>query len=102
MMEKGFSKCVIPSIGEELAFKHLDNGNYKRAEEIFRFNIGLEPFRYAPKMNLLQLLQITNNKEQQKILAEEILNFPVKIPSPRINSFKKECRDLLASIEKSK
>lgn len=101
LMEKGFSKCVIPSIGEELAFKHMDNGNYKRAEEIFRFNIGLEPFRYAPKMNLLQLLQITNNKEQQKILANEILNFPVKIHSPRVNSYKKECRKLLASFEKS-
>ena len=97
-MEKGFSKCVAPKIGTALAYKHMDLKNYNRAEEILRFNTGTEPFRYAPKMDLLYFYKKTKNNEEQIKIAKEIMEFPVKIPSKKIDTYKKECRVLVNKL----
>jgi len=54
-LNKGFNITTAPKIGKTLAGYLMQNGNYKRIEEIYKLNIGTEPHRYEPRMDLLNL-----------------------------------------------
>ncbi|WP_379925380.1 alpha/beta hydrolase-fold protein [Mariniflexile jejuense] len=88
-MEKAFKKSYAPKIGKQLAFCYIKEGDYKKAETIFRFNIHVEPYRYEPRMDLLMFLHKFNRHKEVFELSKEIINLPVKIPSKEIEKFKK-------------
>lgn len=88
-MEKAFQKSSAPRIGKQLAFCYMDKGDYKKAEDVFKFNISVEPYRYEPRMDLLMLfIQLNRHKEIVK-LSRDIVNLPIKVPSEKVNDYKK-------------
>ena len=54
-LNRAFKITAAPKIGKALASYLINEGNYKSAEEIYTLNIGTEPYRYEPRMNLLSL-----------------------------------------------
>ena len=89
-MEKVYKMTSAPKIGKVLAAFYLKDGNYKRAEEIYRFNIAVEPYRYEARMDLLSLLIKSNRYNEVVKLSQEIIDFPIKIPSVKIEGYKKD------------
>lgn len=88
LMEKEFKKTMLPKIGKQLAGFYLKDGNYYRAKAIYKLNIGLEPFRYEPRMNLISLEKKHNNYKEVVQLSKSIIDFPIKIPSEKIDDYK--------------
>lgn len=88
-MEAAFQKSSAPRIGKQLAFCYIKEGNYKKAENIFKFNISVEPYRYEPRMDLLILFLKLNRYKEIVKMSQEIINLPIKIPSKKINNYKK-------------
>ncbi len=84
LMEIAFKNCYAPKIGRKLAYFYLELGNYKRAKEIFILNNHIEPYRYTPKMDLLYFYKKTNNYKKVLKLSEKIIDFPVKVNSPKV------------------
>ncbi len=91
-MENAFAYSVAPKIGKRLGFFYTKEGNYKRAEELFKMNIATEPYRYEPRIDLLNLYVKTNDYKKALAIAEEILNLNVKIPSDKITAFKNRAK----------
>ncbi len=87
-MEENFQKTYAPKIGRPLAKYHIKEGNYKRAEEIYKSNIGVQPFRYEPQMNYLSLMKKTHDYKAIVELSRKVVNFPVKLPSPKVGKYK--------------
>ncbi len=87
-MEKGFENTYSPKVGKSLASRYVRDGNLKRAEEIYRLNIGLEPYRYEARMNLLDILIRTNQYQKALFLCKEIIDLPVKIHSKKVEQYK--------------
>ncbi|MDO5968366.1 alpha/beta hydrolase-fold protein [Flavivirga aquimarina] len=88
LMEKSFKKTSLPTNGRQLAEFYSKNGNYNRANEIYQFNINVEPYRYEPQMDHISLLEKTNNYNEIVKRSHEIIEFPVKIPSQKVNEYK--------------
>ncbi|TGV02137.1 alpha/beta hydrolase-fold protein [Flavivirga rizhaonensis] len=88
-MEKAFFISSAPRIGKLLASYYIKDGNYKKAEEIYRLNIATEPYRYEGQMDLLSLMDKTNRYLEFTKIADKIINFPVKVPSEKVNNYKK-------------
>jgi len=87
-MEKGVQKTMAPNLVQNLAFHHQDLLNYERAETLLRLNVGNEPFRFEPKMDLLRILKKQNKNTQVDSLSRIIIDFPVKIQSSLIDYYK--------------
>jgi len=92
LMAKDFNRSSLPKIGRSLAQLYINNGNYKKAEEIYKFNGGAEPFRFEPKMDLIALMEKTNDYSQIVNLSKKIIEFPVKIPSIKVDEYKELSR----------
>lgn len=100
-MEKAFQKSSAPKVGKQLAFCYIKEGDSKKAEAIFRFNINVEPYRYEPRMDLLKFLIASNRHREVVELSQEIINLPVKIPSKEIEKFKKTALRYVENYSKS-
>ncbi len=87
-IEKAFKKSSAPKIGRVLASLYIKESNYKRAEEIYKLNINVEPYRYEGRMDLLKLFIRSNQYRKAIKLAQEIVDFPVKIPSKEVEDYK--------------
>jgi len=88
LMEYGFSLNKAPKLCQGLAYTNIKQGNYKRAEELLKFNIGNEPYRFEPRMDLFNLYKGLSDYEKAKIIGQEIIDLPVKIPSEEVEAFK--------------
>lgn len=88
LMENSFNKTLKPDIGRELAMYYLQEGNFKRAHEIYELNMGLEPFRYEPLMDLIDIHENVNHYAQVVSLAQKVVALPVKIPSEQVKEYK--------------
>lgn len=89
-MEKSFEMTSAPKVGKALASYYLKEKNYKRAEEIYRFNIAVEPYRYEARMDLLSLLKKCNQYKEIVFLSQEIIDFPTKIASEKVADYKRK------------
>lgn len=89
-MEKGYKKTSAPKIGIRLAQYYIRDGNYKRAKEIYNFNTHVEPYRYEARIHLLNLLKKINRHDEIIKISKEIVEFPVKLPSKTIDTYKKD------------
>ena len=87
-MELGLSLNVAPKLVKSLAYTHINYGNYKRAEELLQFNIGNEPFRFEPRMNLFQFYKNINAHNKAKQIANQIIDLKAKIPSKEVDNLK--------------
>jgi hypothetical protein len=94
-MQTGFDLSGKPSLGKILAGFLQKKGNFKSAENIFKYNKNVEPYRYEARMDLFHLYLESTQIEKAKEIALEIINFPVKIKSKEIDEFKKEAENYL-------
>lgn len=88
LIEEEFCRTSHPKIAKYLAYQYTNDGNYSKAENMYLFNIGVEPFRYEWQMNLISLKEKHNNYSEVVALSKKIINFPVKIPSKKIEDYK--------------
>ena len=89
-IEEAFNKTSAPRIGKKLATLYIQQGNFKRAEEIFKFNMNVEPYRYEAKMDLISLYKKTKQHEKLIKMSQEVINFPIKVQSRTIDKYKQE------------
>ncbi len=100
LMEWGFQKTSAPKIGRPLAKYHLKDGNYKRAEEIYAFNIGVQPFRYKPQKDFISLMKKVHDYKEIVQRSKKVIDFPVKIPSPKVIEYKQAAKKNLTRYTK--
>lgn len=96
-LSKGFEQSGKPSLGKILAGFYEKQGNYKKAEQIYRYNRNVEPFRYDARINLFRLFVKTNQIGKAEDMAFEIINLPVKKASDKVDEYKKEAKRYLLS-----
>ncbi len=94
-MQIGFDLSGKPSLGKILAGFLQKKGDFKSAENIYKYNKNVEPYRYEARMDLFHLYLKSTQIEKAKEIALEIINFPVKIKSKEIDGFKKEAENYL-------
>ncbi len=93
MMENSVKKSKIPEANIMLANIYTTQKDFIRTEQILLANVGIEPFRFEPRVNLLHFYIQTNQKVKSIKTAEEIINLPVKIKSNKIGIYKQEAEE---------
>jgi len=101
IMEGGIKKNMAPKLIRKLIKYYKKQGCLERAEALCRFNIGNEFFRFQHRGDLIAILQKTGDTIALKILLHNIINFPVKIPSKKVEDYKKQAGLLLEKITAS-
>lgn len=97
-LAQGFEHSGKPSLGKILAVFYIKEGKYDQAERVYQYNMNVEPFRFDACMDLFRLYVKTNQKEKAKEMAFKIIWMPTKIPSEKINDYKKEVMIYLKKI----
>lgn len=69
--------------------------NYDEAEKCYRLAINIVPNKFSTRSHLANLFLMKHDTIQAKKIALEILNLPIKIPSQRITSIRKEMKNIL-------
>ncbi|WP_281235324.1 O-antigen ligase family protein [Flavobacterium gelatinilyticum] len=100
-LEKGFECSGKPSLGKILAGIYEKQNQFSNAEKIYIYNINAEPFRFEPRVDLFQLYVRTNQKKKAIETAKKIIDLPIKIPSDKIGTFKKEARSYITKQQKA-
>jgi len=95
MMENSIKKLPIPDANFVLANLYSGQKKNLRAEHLLLLNVGIEPFRFEPRENLLKFY--IESKQNEKIIktANEIINLPVKIESKKVYLYKKNAKYIL-------
>ncbi|MDO5969246.1 O-antigen ligase family protein [Flavivirga aquimarina] len=96
IMRESLSKNIKPKNIRQLAYYYLKEKDFSKAEELFELNIYTQPFRFEPKMDLIKYYIKTGGKKDilcQK--AQELIDFPIKIPSEKITNYKKSCKRII-------
>jgi hypothetical protein len=58
-------------------------------------NLGIEPFRFEPRENLLKFYMETKQSEKLLRTAQEIINLPIKIESKKARFYKEKARKII-------
>ncbi len=95
-LQIGFERSGKPSLGRVLANGLKQQKKYAQAEKIYRYNKNVEPYRYEARMDLFNLYIETKQGTKAKAMAQEIMQLPVKIPSPLIVGYKKQAKAYLS------
>jgi len=98
-MDKAIQELPLPSFCNELTQYYLKQNNYSRAEELLRFSIGNEPFRFKPKMDLAHLYELTLQHKKAFDLYTKVQNLPIKIPSKTADNYKQIAADFIANYK---
>lgn len=99
-MESSFDNTLKPDIGRKLATSYLEEGNFSRANEIYELNAGIEPFRYEPLVNLMNIQENVNDYQKLISLAQKVVELPVKIPSVKVDKYKKLAKKKISYYSK--
>ena len=99
-MLKDYNATYNPSTGKFLAKYFEYKQNYKKAIELYKYNINIEPYRYEARMDLLSLLDKNNQYKEVVKLSNTIINLPIKIPSKKIDNYKKIANNYIDKYSK--
>jgi hypothetical protein len=97
MMENSVKKCKIPEANIILANIYTAQKDFIRTEQLLVANVGIEPFRFEPRANLLHFYIQTNQKAKSIKIAQQIINLPAKMKSNKIGVYKQEAEEYLKS-----
>jgi hypothetical protein len=98
MMENSVKKSKIPEANIILANIYTTQKDFIRTEQLLVANVGIEPFRFEPRINLLHFYIQTNQKAKIIKIAQEIISLPVKIKSDKVNVYKQEAKEYLKNV----
>jgi len=99
-LQTGFERSGKPSLGRVLANGLKQQKKYSQAEQIYNYNKNVEPYRYEARMDLFNLFMETKQYTKAKAMAKEIIQLPVKIPSRKIEGYKRKAKAYLRELEK--
>jgi O-antigen ligase len=88
LFENVFHKNFAPKLGRIIAYHYAKAGEFKKATDIYNYNLNCEPYRYFPKMDLLYIYEKQRKIDSVISLAKEIVDFPIKIPSKKVVEYK--------------
>ena len=71
---------------------------YDKAEQCYLKSIHMVPSRFLPKHLLFLMYKNQGRKSNALSMAKEILNFPVKFQSPKIDEYKKISQDYISQF----
>lgn len=77
---------------------YIANKDYNNAISNYRFLTCLVPSKFRPKLELLRIYQTTADTANGRIIANEILKMPVKIPSTDVDLIRLEATEYLNKI----
>ena len=102
--EKAKKATSLPEVYSYTGICYERMNQYPQAIEEYEILTSLDPSRFIYKMALLQMYLKNKNTEKALTLASEIINTKPKIPSDKVNNYKKMCYNLLkiASLQKQK
>lgn len=95
MMEESVKKKPIPKANYALANMYVSQHNYLRAEQLLQLNIGIEPNRLEPLVNLMDYYIQTNNIPRKIAIANQIIAMPIKIRSKKADRYKINAKKIL-------
>ena len=78
-----------------IAENYLQCREYSRAEYHYRQASFMCPVRFVPLYFLYRLYGITGEREKQLMMANEILDKPVKVMSPAVEQIKEEVKQIM-------
>lgn len=87
-MLTGLQKHKTPSNTRKLALYYAFNKQPKKAEQLLKFNVGNQPFRFQPRYDLAKLQIHLKKYSEAKKNLKDLINLPEKIPSPKVDSLK--------------
>lgn len=102
MMTNSIKKAPIPDANLTLANLYLSNHRILRAEELLQLNVGIEPFRFEPRENLLRFYLDTKQEDELLRTANSIIDLPVKIKSNEILNYKKRAQHIVKEYSNTK
>ncbi len=85
-----------------LADNYKALGKYAEAEEHLKLAASMCPVRFMPLYELAKLYNTTGRRDEALILAKEIMDKDIKVPSPTINVIKNEMRQLIGAPQTTK
>ena len=89
-LKHGFDQMPVPQFGQYLARAYQKNGQLKKAEDILRFNIGNQPYRFTPRIQYARFLNQQKRYAESRAVYRAILELPIKVPSAEVDAYKKE------------
>lgn len=95
VMAESLLKNSKPKNVRSLAYYYLELEYYEKARELFELNTYTQPFRFEPKMDLIQYYLKIGDENLVCEKAQEVIDFSVKIPSKKITKYKNICESLL-------
>lgn len=102
MMEKSIKKAPIPDANLALGNLYVSLKNMRRAEELLVRNVGIEPFRFEPRENLLRFYIATKQNEKVVKTANEIIDLPIKMDSEKVKAYKENALKIRVRYDKAK
>lgn len=95
LMKNSIKKDPIPKANIALSNLYLQQKNYRNTERLLRYNIGIEPSRFEPYINLMNFYTLTKSENKKIALAKKIIDLPAKIPSATVDKYKKMANEVL-------
>lgn len=95
IMGGSLSKNIKPKNVRRLARYYFSTNQFSKAKELFELNTYTEPFRFEPKMDLVRFYRDTKDKEMLCKKAQEVIDFPVKVPSGKVSKYKAVCKGII-------
>lgn len=78
-----------------LADNYFHLQDWERAERHYRQAAWMCPNRFLPLYQLMNMYRQTGRKEKAQVLAKEIVEKPVKVPSPTVRKIQEEAQMVL-------
>lgn len=72
-------------------------GQTKQAITVYRHASDMIPNRFIPLESMINLYQQTGDTINARLIADEILSKPVKVPSPQVEEIKRKAREGMSS-----
>lgn len=100
--KKAQIRSTLPNIYYATGVCYEELKQYPEAIQEFETLTALYPSKFLYRMKLLKAY--LKNKESSKavVLAQQIIQLQPKIPSEKVNQYKKKCRILLKNLERQK
>lgn len=98
-MKRATVKNNAPLLIDVLSKAYEHKGEIHKTENLLKKNTGVEPFKFKPKVNLMDFYGRTGKLKEQKETAQEIINLPVKIPSKEVDEYKKRAEKVLLNTQ---
>lgn len=100
MMENSTKKEPIPDANLVLANLYLSQKKIMQTEKLLLSNVGIEPFKFEARDNLLRFYIETNQKDEILKTANSIINLPIKIESKKVHQYKYYAKKIITRYKK--